>query len=302
MRVAVVDIGTNSTRLLIAEVSDGRVETIERDSNVTRLGEGVDSSGRLSEEAIERVLRVCSDYRKAIDKHSAEETVAVLTAAVRDAENGPEFEATIRDRFGFEAQTISGEREARLTYLGATSHRKDELPLLVIDIGGGSTEFVVGRRGEVDFHVSTDAGSVRFTERTLHTDPPTEEELENCRRGVREEIERSVPQEVRRGAVDGIAVAGTATQFAAIDLELDPYDPERVEGYRLGFSSCERILAELAALPLEERRQVKGLDPDRAPMIVAGGIILREAMRCFGFDSLEISEHDILEGAALEAA
>jgi exopolyphosphatase/guanosine-5'-triphosphate,3'-diphosphate pyrophosphatase len=302
MRVAVVDIGTNSTRLLVADVSDGRVREIERHTNVTRLGEGVDSSGRLLDAAIERVLSTCAEYRRVIDRHSVDQIVAVLTAAVRDAVNGQELEESLRRRFGFEAETISGEREARLTYLGATSTRHHSDPLLVVDIGGGSTEFVVGVHDEVQFYVSTQAGSVRHTERNLRSDPPTKDELDSCKREIRAEIDRSVPAEVRRTAVDGIAVAGTPTSFAAIDQQLEPYDPERVDGYRLSLSACERILAELASLPLEERRRVKGLHPDRAPTIVAGGVILAETMRVFRLDSIEVSEHDILEGTALEAA
>jgi exopolyphosphatase / guanosine-5'-triphosphate,3'-diphosphate pyrophosphatase len=302
MRVAVVDIGTNSTRLLIAEATGGELAEIERDTKVTRLGEGVDRTGRLSNAAIERVLSACGDYRQRIDRHSVDRTIAVLTAAVRDASNGAELESTLRERFGFDAETISGEREARLTFSGATYIRTGGEQLLVVDIGGGSTEFVVGTRGEVRFFVSTRAGSVRHTERTLHSDPPTEGELAECVREVRTEIEGSVPADIRGGTVDGIAVAGTPTQFAAIDQQLDPYDPERVDGYRLWFAACERILSELASLPLDRRREVKGLHPDRAPTIVAGGVILVETMRAFGLDSIEVSEHDILEGTALEAA
>jgi exopolyphosphatase / guanosine-5'-triphosphate,3'-diphosphate pyrophosphatase len=301
MRVAVVDIGTNSTRLLIAEVNDGELAEIDRDTRVTRLGEGVDRTGRLSTAAIERVLSTCSDYRTRIDQHSVDRTIAVLTAAVREASNGAELESTLRDRFGFDAETISGEREARLTFLGATDNRTGSEPLLVVDIGGGSTEFVVGTRGEVRFFVSTQAGSVRHTERTLHSDPPTEEELSDCKREIRAEIEGSVPADVRSDTVDGIAVAGTPTQFAAVAQKLDPYDPERVDGYRLSSADCRRILSQLAALPLDQRREVKGLHPDRAPTIVAGGVILVETMRAFGLGSIEVSEHDILEGTALEA-
>jgi exopolyphosphatase / guanosine-5'-triphosphate,3'-diphosphate pyrophosphatase len=302
MRVAVVDIGTNSTRLLVADVRSGTVSERERQTTVTRLGEGVDRSGRLQDAAIERVLTTCAAYRELIDRHAVERTVAVLTAAVRDAENGAELEEALRERFAFEAETISGEREARLTYLGATSTRAHEEPLLVVDIGGGSTEFVVGTHDAVEFHISTQAGSVRHTERNLHTDPPTEQELESCRREIRAEIECSVPPDIRGKAADGIAVAGTPTSFAAVDQRLEPYDRARVDGYRLSLDACERILAALAASPLAQRREVAGLHPDRAPTIVAGGIILSESMRAFGLDSVEVSEHDILEGAALEAA
>jgi exopolyphosphatase/guanosine-5'-triphosphate,3'-diphosphate pyrophosphatase len=302
VRVAVVDIGTNSTRLLIADAVDGRVEEVERHTRVTRLGEGVDRSGRLLASAIDRVLGACADYRRLIERHGVERTAAVLTSAVRDADNGQELELALRERFGFDAKTISGEEEARLTYLGATSARTYAAPTLVLDIGGGSTEFVVGSGPNVVFHVSTDAGSVRHSERWLVSDPPTDVELVRCADEISAEIERAVPGEVRRSVADGVAVAGTPTSFAAIDQRLEPYDRDRVDGHRLTRAACERILAELAALPLEERRGVVGLHPDRAPTIVAGGVILLQSLTLFGLDSIEVSEHDLLQGVALETA
>jgi exopolyphosphatase / guanosine-5'-triphosphate,3'-diphosphate pyrophosphatase len=302
MRLAVVDIGTNSTRLLVADVADERVAELERRTTITRLGEGVDRSGRLQEAAIERVLTTCARYAQVIERQSAARAVAVLTSAVRDAANGPELERVLRERFGFEAETISGEREAQLTYRGATSGRRHPEPLLVLDIGGGSTELVVGTGEVVEFHVSTQVGSVRHTERNLRSDPPTTAELVRCSQEIRDELERAVPTETRGRAVDGIAVAGTPTSFAAVDQRLEPYDPRRVEGYRLGVDDCDRILSQLAALPLDQRREVPGLHPGRAPTIVAGGIILIEAIRAFGLASIAVSEHDLLAGAALEAA
>jgi exopolyphosphatase/guanosine-5'-triphosphate,3'-diphosphate pyrophosphatase len=302
MRIAVVDIGTNSTRLLIADVVDGSVRELERRTRVTRLGEGVDKSGRLRDDAVERVLATCAEFREEIERHSPERTVAVLTSAVRDADNGQRLEQLLHERFGFEAETISGEREARLTYLGAISARDYPSPLLVLDIGGGSTEFIVGNAETIVFHVSTQAGSVRHTERNLHSDPPTEAELARCAAEIRGEIVAAVLAEVRQTVVDGVAVAGTPTSFAAIDQRLVPYDRARVDGYRLTRARCEQILAELAALPLERRRAVPGLDPERAPTIVAGGVILVESMKAFGLESIEVSEHDILHGMALEAA
>jgi exopolyphosphatase/guanosine-5'-triphosphate,3'-diphosphate pyrophosphatase len=302
VKVAVVDVGTNSTRLLVAEVEDGRVRELDRRTTVTRLGEGVDAAGRLGEAAMERVFEACAEYRKAVDEAGAERVVAMLTSAVRDAANGAEFERELPRRFGFEAQTISGEREARLTYLGATSARRHAAPTLVLDIGGGSTEVVVGEGDSVQFFVSTQLGSVRHTERHIHTDPPTPAELEACRAAARAELEAAVPRDVREQVSEGIAVAGTPTSFAAVELALDPYDPERVDGHHLTLAACERILAELAARSLAERRPVTGLHPDRAPTIVAGGTILVEAMRLFYLEEIEVSERDILHGAALEAA
>jgi exopolyphosphatase / guanosine-5'-triphosphate,3'-diphosphate pyrophosphatase len=302
VRVAVVDIGTNSTRLLVAEVPNGRlVEELDRRTEITRLGEGVDATGHLSEAAVERVLDVCAAYREVIDAHGGASVVAIMTSAVRDAANGDELAAELRGRFGFEPETLSGEREARLTYRGATSWRGHEEPLLVLDIGGGSTEFVVGAGDEVEFHVSTQIGAVRFTERYLRSDPPSPEELAACRGAVHAGIAEAVPERVRREPVDGIAVAGTPTSFAAIELRLEPYDRERVHGHRLARESCERTIERLAALPLAERRRIPGLHPARAPTIVAGGLILAEAMVLFQLEAMEVSERDILEGAALEA-
>jgi exopolyphosphatase/guanosine-5'-triphosphate,3'-diphosphate pyrophosphatase len=302
MRVAVVDIGTNSTRLLVAEVEQGQLRELERQTTVTRLGEGLEASGRLSNAAIGRVSEALAAYREAIDRLGAERTVAVATSAMRDAENGPDFRDEIQRRFDLDARTISGDEEARLTFLGATAGRDAGAEMLVIDIGGGSTEYVTGRPGaDPGFHVSTRMGSVRHTERHLHGDPPTETELAALGQDARAIVEADVPGEIRERVAAGIAVAGTATSLAAIDQELDPYQPDRVHGYRLGQQSCERLLARLAALTVAERRAVTGLHPDRAPTIVAGAGILLESMRAFGLDEVEVSERDILHGAALVA-
>jgi exopolyphosphatase / guanosine-5'-triphosphate,3'-diphosphate pyrophosphatase len=302
MRVAVVDIGTNSTRLLVAEVEQGDLRELERHTTVTRLGEGLEATGRLSDAAIGRVSEALAAYREAIDRLGTERTVAVATSAMRDAENGPDFRDEIQRRFDLDARTISGDEEARLTFLGATAGRDVGAETLVIDIGGGSTEYVVGRPGAgPDFHVSTRMGSVRHTERHLHGDPPTQAELAALAEDARAIVEADVPAELRERVGAGIAVAGTATSLAAIDQELDPYDPERVHGYRLSQPSCERLLARLAGLTVAERRAVAGLHPDRAPTIVAGAGILLESMRAFGLDRVEVSERDILHGAALVA-
>jgi len=304
MRVAIVDLGTNTTRLLVADVSDRHVEEVDRRNSITRLGEGVDSGGRLLDRAMERVFTVVAEYRSAIDELGAESAVAVATSAVRDAANGEEFRRALRERFDLDARIISGDEEARLTFAGATLEREPGGdPLLVLDIGGGSTEFVIGRAGEEPaFHVSTQAGSVRQTERHLHTDPPVFAELEEMREEVRAIVEAAVPADVRRGVADGVAVAGTPTSVAAIDQELDPYDPSKVHGYRVSIESCERIERLLAELPEEERRKVTGLHPERAPTIVAGAVILVETMKAFELASIEVGEHDILYGAALQAA
>jgi exopolyphosphatase / guanosine-5'-triphosphate,3'-diphosphate pyrophosphatase len=303
MRVGVVDIGTNSTRLLVAEVEGDALTELDRRTTVTRLGEGLEASGRLSDAAMARVSEALAGYREALDEHGAARVVAVATSAMRDAANGPDFRDEIERRFGVVARTISGDEEARLTFLGATAGRDAGAATLVIDIGGGSTEFVVGHPGgDPEFHISTRMGSVRHTERHLHSDPPTADELAALAEDARAIVETDVPTDVRVGVEAGIAVAGTATSLAAIDQELDPYDPERVHGYRLTTASCERLLGRLAELTVEQRREVPGLHPDRAPTIVAGAGILLESMRACGLEEIEISENDILHGAALTAS
>jgi exopolyphosphatase / guanosine-5'-triphosphate,3'-diphosphate pyrophosphatase len=288
--VAVVDIGTNTTRLLVAERDEGGdLVELERRTIITRLGQGVDASGRLADEAMDRVAEAIASYREIIDRVGAERVVAVATSAMRDAENGPEFRDYLKSRFGVDARTISGDEEARLTFLGATAGRNDDRNTVVIDIGGGSTEYVVGRAGEdPTFHTSTQMGSVRFTERFLKSDPPAQRELQD----LAEEVRVMVPE---ISAEHAIAVAGTATSLAAID------GAEEVHGYRLNLGACERITAMLAGMPLEDRRNVKGLHPDRAPTIVAGAVILTESVRTLDLGEVEISDRDILHGAAATA-
>jgi exopolyphosphatase/guanosine-5'-triphosphate,3'-diphosphate pyrophosphatase len=222
---------------------------------------------------------------------------------VRDAANGAAFTTAVRERHGLDARTIEGDEEARLTFLGATSARDDREPTLVIDIGGGSTELVTGRPGaDPDFHVSTQAGSVRQTERHLHDDPPTPQQTNALRRELRAIVEDGVPAEVRRSVTHGIAVAGTATQLASIDLGLEAKDRSRVHGHVMALDSVRAMLGQLASVPLEERRRTRGLDPDRAPTIVAGAAILVEVIEAFELASVEASETDILHGAALSAS
>jgi exopolyphosphatase / guanosine-5'-triphosphate,3'-diphosphate pyrophosphatase len=224
--VAVIDIGTNTTRLLVAEVEDGEVVELERRTTITSLGQGVDASGRLAQDAMDRVAEAIAVYREVIDGLGAARVVALATSAMRDSENGPDFRDFLEQRFGIDARTISGDEEARLTFLGATSSRNDDDETVVIDIGGGSTEYVSGRAGEdPGFHVSTQMGSVRHTERFLKSDPPTAEELELLAQDVR----RIVPAVEVEPA---IAVAGTATSLGAID------GAEEVHGYRLTLASC----------------------------------------------------------------
>jgi exopolyphosphatase/guanosine-5'-triphosphate,3'-diphosphate pyrophosphatase len=286
-RVAAVDIGTNSTRLLIAE---GERE-LARESIVTRLGEGVDSSGRLGDAGQQRVLDVLHGFRAAIEGHGCEHAAAVMTSAVRDAANGPAFAVRVEQALGFAPRTLSGDEEARLTYDGATHGRTGEF--LVIDIGGGSTELVTSSA-----HVSTQIGVVRHSERHLHSDPPTAGELANLTRDVRKALVAHVPVRMHEHSLSAIAVAGTPTQCAAIDLGLDHYDAARIEGHILTAPRLRQLLDRTAAIPLAQRSQIRGLDPARAPVIVAGIAILLEVVNCFSLGQVEASERDILWGLA----
>lgn len=299
-RVAVIDVGTNSARLLVADVVGDRVEPVERRSTVTRLGRGVDLSGRLSAEAIEDACAAIGEYVGAIEEFGVGSVAAIATSAVRDAENGSAFIAELRERFALSARVLDGEEEARLTYVGATSERPPGEPTLVVDIGGGSTELIVGSGAEISFHASLQAGVVRHTERHVATDPPTALELEALAADVRGLIEGAVGSGVRVSA--GIAVAGTPTSLAAVEMELEPYEPARVHGHVLSLRSIQRMLSLLASTPLSDRVEIPGMHPDRAPTIVAGVVILVETMRAFELEEIEVSEHDILYGTALISA
>lgn len=296
-RVAVIDIGSNSSRLLVADVEGRRVEQVERRSRVTRLGRGVDLSGRLSAEAIEDACGAIGEYVELVGELGAERVEAIATSAVRDADNGGAFVAELRERFALTARVLDGEEEARLTYLGASSERAPSEPTLVVDIGGGSTELIVGEGEEIRFHASLQAGVVRHSERHVASDPPTAAELEALAADARGLIAAALPAGV--GVSRGIAVAGTPTSLAAIELELEPYDPERVHGHVLALPSIQRMLSRLASAPLSKRAEIAGMHPDRAPTIVAGVVILVEAMRAFGLERITVSEHDILYGAAI---
>jgi exopolyphosphatase / guanosine-5'-triphosphate,3'-diphosphate pyrophosphatase len=289
VRVAAVDLGTNTTRLLVADVEDGRIDEVHRETRITRLGEGVNARHRLLPVPIARARNALTDYRRTLERLGAERTLAVATSAVRDAENGEAFLGEVEWSYGFTTRLLSGDEEAELTRRGV-----DPKPgTLVVDIGGGSTELIVD-----DFHTSLDIGSVRYTERCVHTDPPDPQELDEISRAVHTILE----EHVQVKAQSAIGVAGTLTTLAALDLGLEQYDRERVHGHRLTTAAARMQLARLAALPLHERRELPAIEPDRAPVIVAGAVILVSILDHFGLDEIEVSERDILDGIALAAA
>ncbi|HEY4235733.1 MAG TPA: hypothetical protein VGM45_00180 [Gaiellaceae bacterium] len=280
MIVAAVDLGSNTTRLLVGRVEDGRIDELHREARITRLGEGVDSRRRLLPLPIARVRNVLTDYRRTAESLGADRTLLVATSAVRDAENGEAFLGEIEWSYGFATQLLSGDEEAQLTKRGVGE--LDAVTLLV-DIGGGSTELVLD-----GFRTSLPLGSVRCTER--HGED-VEASIEAAR-GLLPELE---PE-------SAVGVAATITSLAALDLALDEYDRSRVHGHVLTRDGARAQLERLAALPLEERRQVRALEPERAPVIVAGAAILVAILDAYGLESIRVSERDLLDGAALAAA
>jgi exopolyphosphatase/guanosine-5'-triphosphate,3'-diphosphate pyrophosphatase len=296
-RVAAVDLGTNSTRLLVADIEGDRVEDVARETRITRLGEGVDERRRLLPLPIARVRNCLSDYRRQAESLGAERTLLVATSAVRDAENGEAFLGEIEWSYGFATRLVSGEEEAALTYRGVTAGRRVAPGTMVVDLGGGSTELVAD-----GLRISLDIGSVRLTERFLLSDPPTQAELDEAAAAVRALLAERIPDEARETTTAAIGVAGTVTTLGALDLGLVDYDRERVHGHRIASAAIDELLARLAALPLAERRELPGLKPERAPVIVGGVVIVRELLRHLALDELEVSEHDLLDGIALEAA
>jgi len=294
--------GTNSTRLLVADVDDGRIQAVHRESHVTGLGRGVETSGNLSSDAVDGVLEVVGTYLDTAERLNATATTAFATSAVRDAANGDAFLAELREQHSLSARTIDGLEEARLTYRGATSDLPPNGETLVVDIGGGSTELIIGSGPEPGFHTSMQVGVVRHSERHVHADPPKTEELEALSSDIGSTLDAELAAHPGLRADRAIAVAGTPATLAAIELGLERFDPAVVEGHDLSLESVQQSCSRLASLPLEERREVVGVHPDRAPTIVAGVVILIKAMRAFGLSHVEVSERDILYGAALELA
>ena len=280
MIVAAVDLGTNTTRLLVGRVEDGSVVELHRESRITRLGEGVDSRGRLRPVPIARVRIALSDSRRTAVSLGAARTRLVATSAVRDAENGEAFLGEIEWSYGFATRLLSGEEEAELTKRGVGGLAPGTL---LVDIGGGSTELVLG-----DFETSLPLGSVRFTER--HGDDAAASIA--AARALLPDL----------GPQDAVGVAATITSLAALDLGLEQYDRELVHGHLLTRRGARAQLDRLAALPLEERRRLPAIDPDRAPVIVAGAAILLAILDTYGLEAIRVSERDLLDGTALAAA
>lgn len=299
LRVAAVDVGTNSTRLLVADFEGGSLKRVHAESRITRLGRGVDATGRLSEDAIETTLACLAAYSERMAAEGVERSVAVATSAARDADNSADFLARAAEA-GTPVAILSGEDEAHLAFAGATSGEPAG-EHLVVDVGGGSTELVVGAGGEVWAARSLDVGCVRLSERFLKHDPPTREELHGVTEEVRE-VAEPVAAELAPLPSEAIAVGGTATTIASIFLGLDSYDADVVDRTRLERDEAAAIRDRLAATPVAQIAAMPVMQPGRADVLVAGASILIAVIDTLGLAGITIRDRDILDGLALAAA
>jgi exopolyphosphatase / guanosine-5'-triphosphate,3'-diphosphate pyrophosphatase len=304
-RVAAIDCGTNSIRLLVADLDPqaGTQREVLRRMEIVRLGQGVDATGRLAPEALARTFAACDDYAARIRELGAQRVRFVATSATRDAANRDEFFAGVRDRFGVEPEVITGDQEAALSFAGATQAvARDAVghpaPYLVVDIGGGSTEFVLGER-EVEAARSVDIGCVRLTERHLKQDPPTADQIGAARRDIDAAIDLAAGVVPIHEAKTLVGVAGSVTTVAAIGHGLTEYDRERVHLSRVSAETVRRVTANLLASTHEQRAAIAVIHPGRVDVIAAGALILTQIMDRLGMAEVVVSEHDILDGIAL---
>lgn len=297
-RAAIVDVGSNSTRLFLCEGIGPQGPEGARHTTVTALRRGAAADGRLAGDALARLDAVLDDYGARARAFAPAPTVAVGTSAVREAPNRQAVGQIVRRRLGCALLAVSGEEEARLAFTGARLALQGPEPALVIDVGGGSAELVRGGPSGLDGAISLPLGAVRGTDRHMHHDPPRASELDS----LRAEVAAAVPGALRQigGAAPALGVAGTMTTLAAIDL--GAYDPIRVHGRRLSLARIEELTARLAGLPLALRRDVPGLDPARAPVIVAGAAMVAQILQSAGLGEVVVSERDILDGIALAIA
>jgi exopolyphosphatase/guanosine-5'-triphosphate,3'-diphosphate pyrophosphatase len=294
--VAAIDCGTNSTRLL---VTDGGGRSLERRMTITRLGQGVDATRRLHPDAIGRTLAVLGEYREVMDRHGVERVRVAGTSAVRDAANRDDFLGPAEGLVGAPVEILDGEEEGRLSFMGATADLDaGDGPFLVVDIGGGSTEFVVGTDQPAGV-LSVDIGCVRITEKFLHSDPPAPLELSQAVSVVRahlEDVSRELP--AVKEAARLVGLAGTITTMAAVEIGLQVYDPERIHHFVLTRAAAEDVFRTLATEARADRIHNPGLEEARADVIVGGAVILVTIMRHFDFGHCLVSEADILDGLA----
>ncbi len=307
MRVAGLDCGTNSLRLLIADVQpDGTLRDVVREMRVVRLGEGVDRTGELSPAALTRTFTVLREYADQCRELGAERVRMVATSATRDARNRADFTGGVREILGVDPEVITGEEEAALSFSGATGDLRGRpdlpYPYLVVDIGGGSTEFVLGGPQGPTASRSVDIGCVRMTERHLRSDPPAPAELAAAEADITKAIADAASVVDLAAARTLVAVAGTATTVTALSLGLPEYDADRIHLSAISLEDVERIYESLASMDSRQRAALGPMHPGRVDVIVAGSLILREVVRAAGTAGMIAGEHDILDGIALSLA
>ena len=296
MRLAGIDCGTNSIRLLIGEVDDGQLRDVVREMRIVRLGEGVDATGRLAPAALARTFEAAREYASMIREAGVNGVRFVATSASRDAENSDEFADGIAEILGVEPEVISGGEEASLSFLGATRSLSGLAePALVVDIGGGSTEFVLGDQQPIA-SISVDMGCVRMAERHIQADPPTAGELSAIRADVRALLDRAAKQVSIEQAQCLVGLAGTVTTVAALALDLDQYRPEIIHGARISAQQVYSVADRLAAMTHDQRAALPVMHPGRVDVIVSGSVVLAEIVRAVGLPQVIASEHDILDG------
>ncbi|MFN2587458.1 MAG: exopolyphosphatase [Actinomycetota bacterium] len=299
MRVAAIDVGTNSTRLLVAEELADGFRALERRLTITRLGEGVNERRVLAPRALERTLRTIAEYAAVCGEYEVTKVRVTGTSALRDAHNRNEFFEGVRRLTGAEAELLSGEAEARTTFLGARSDLALGEPVLVVDIGGGSTELIVGR-DQPERLVSLDVGCVRMLEKHLRSDPPAREELEALRTEVEGALGEVKSDLAAPAGARVVGVAGTVTQLAALKAGALVYDPEVTHHSVLSHGDVRRLARRLESLPYERRKRVRGLEPGRVDVIVPGAEILLSVMEVFDAAEVLVSERDILDGLVIQ--
>ena len=303
--MAAVDCGTNSVRLLVADVDPaaGRLSDVDRRLEIVRLGQGVDATGRLAAVPLARTFRVLRSYRQIIEAASATAVRMVATSATRDAANADEFVAGVHGILGIEPEVLSGEDEALLSFTGATAELTGEAaPYLVTDIGGGSTEFVLGDPGAVTAAVSVNIGCVRMTERHLRHDPPGDDEIVAARADIDAALDVVAGKIPVSGARTLFGLAGSVTTVAALVLGLESYQPELIHHSRVSAEEARRVAASLLAQTRAERARLPVMHPGRVDVIGGGALVLTRIMDRFGFGEVLVSEHDILDGLAWSLA
>jgi exopolyphosphatase/guanosine-5'-triphosphate,3'-diphosphate pyrophosphatase len=304
LELASIDIGTNSVRLLVAKCDGERTKTVDRRMVITRLGEGVDDTHRLSTAAIERTAKVLRDYRAALDRLEPAGVRAAATSALRDCLNKDDFLELAAGIAGTKPEILSGAEEARVSFIGAVSDIDSEAmeetgPLLVFDIGGGSTEIIVGTRQGIAAR-SLDIGCVRMSERFLTMDPPSPVAVGRMESYIVGQLKQVMSEILPRGVSLAIGLAGTITTLSAIKQGLKEYDTHRIHHSRLLRAEVDELFLRLASVDLEERKRVMGIEPGRADIIVGGAAVLRAIMDLAGLEDILVSEKDILDGLVID--